>query len=166
MTTRKKPSGNSQRRRARQRALQCLYAIEIGESTIDAILDDPIFPAQQSKSGREFVKLLLTQTVEHQEELDNYVQNQAKNWDINRLASTDRLLLRMAVCELLYFPDISPKVTINEALEISKSFSTENSSRFINGILDGVLKELVQTKKIFKAGRGAWEPKKDKKTTE
>jgi N utilization substance protein B len=66
----------------------------------------------------------------------------------------DHLLLRMGICELLYFESIPPKVTINESIEIAKSFSTEKSGQFINGILDAVLEDLIRTKALRKSGRG------------
>ena len=161
MTDYRKKSGVPARRKARQRALQCLYAIELGGHDIDSALSDEIFSEQQLASNADFVRMLVSKSVEERDALDEHIRRQSENWDIARMALMDRLILRLAICEMLYCPDISPKVTINEALEISKQFSTSKSSQFINGILDAVLKDLSQSGKIFKVGRGAWEPEPD-----
>ena len=82
------------------------------------------------------------------------VSKMVKNWDFKRVALVDRLVIRMAFCELLYFDEIPPKVTINEAIELAKTFSTEQSGRFVNGILDSLYKKFKTDKKIVKTGRG------------
>ena len=76
---------------------------------------------------------------------------------MNRIALIDKILLRMGICELLYFPDIPPKVSINEVIEIAKVFSTAGSGKFINGILDAILSELKTTGNLKKTGRGLME---------
>jgi len=73
---------------------------------------------------------------------------------MNRIALIDKLLLRMGICELLYFPDIPPKVSINESIEIAKDFSTAGSGKFINGILDAILSDEKKSGKLNKTGRG------------
>ena len=165
MTDYRKKSGVPARRKARQRALQCLYAIELGGHDVDSALSDQIFSQRQHAASVDFVRTLVSKAVEERDALDDHIRRQSENWDIERLALTDRLILRLAVCELLHCPDISPKVTINEALEISKQFSTANSSRFINGILDAVLKDLSRAGKLWKVGRGAWAPEPVNDTT-
>ncbi|HET56271.1 MAG TPA: N utilization substance protein B, partial [Ignavibacteria bacterium] len=74
-----------------------------------------------------------------------------------RIALLDRLILRLALCELLFFEEIPPKVTINEAIDLAKKFSTEDSGRFVNGILDAVLRKLKQENRLAKHGRGLLE---------
>ena len=79
------------------------------------------------------------------------------NWEFNRLAVVDRVILRICICELLYFEDIPPKVSINEAIEIASRYSTEQSDKFVNGVLDSVLEDLKSTGKMKKSGRGLLE---------
>lgn len=72
------------------------------------------------------------------EALDMRIVGRVTNWEMNRIALIDKILLRIGICELLFFPDIPPKVSINESIEIAKDFSTAGSAKFINGILDGI----------------------------
>ena len=90
----------------------------------------------------------------HADELDDKIKERVKNWEMNRIALIDRILLRMGVCEMLYFPDIPPKVSINESIEIAKEYSTAGSSKFINGILDAILSNEKKSGRIHKQGRG------------
>jgi N utilization substance protein B len=90
----------------------------------------------------------------HQKEVDNIIKERLANWDMERIALIDRLLLRIGITEILYFNDIPPKVSMNEVIEIAKDFSTSNSSKFINGILDTFLNELRAEGKLNKSGRG------------
>ena len=80
-----------------------------------------------------------------------------KNWDADRVAILDMVMLKMALCELLHFPTIPTKVTLNEFVEISKSYSTDKSKEFINGILDHLMKDLLENGRIVKEGRGLQE---------
>ncbi|MCD4665232.1 MAG: transcription antitermination factor NusB, partial [Bacteroidales bacterium] len=101
-----------------------------------------------------FANKLLDLTIKHFNEFDELIKVKALNWDFERIAIMDKLILRLAVCELLYFPEIPPKVSIDEAIEISKKYSTEKSGKFVNGILDSILTELRQSKRLKKKGRG------------
>jgi len=107
----------------------------------------------------EFAEELLRTSYDHREELDRLIKAKALNWEFDRIAVIDKLILRMAIGEFLYFPDIPPKVSIDEAIEISKRYSTEKSSKFINGILDAVLNDLRGQGKLYKTGRGLDEGK-------
>ncbi len=132
------------RTKARELAVQFLYQLDLrsGENTegLDEFLElEPTEPEVQS-----FAKRLAIGTYDHREEIDLCLKNVAQNWDLNRMATIDRNVLRMAVFELLFCPDIPPKVTINEAIEIGKKFSTANSGAFINGILDRVRLDRVE----------------------
>ncbi|KHE70247.1 transcription antitermination protein NusB, partial [Capnocytophaga sp. oral taxon 329] len=93
-------------------------------------------------------------TVLNDNKLKNFIDDKLTNWDKERVAVLDNILLKMAVCELLYFPSIPIKVTINEYLELSKEYSTPKSSLFINGILNVIHKELEEKELIKKIGRG------------
>lgn len=103
---------------------------------------------------KSFAEQLLIHAVNHADKLDEMIKRKALNWDFERIAIIDKLILRMAICEFLYFADIPPKVSIDEAIEISKKYSTEKSGQFINGILDAVLTELRQENQLHKYGRG------------
>ncbi len=102
----------------------------------------------------EYVKELFNFTVRENDYLESLLKKKLLNWDIERVAMTDKVLLKMAVAELISFPSIPTKVTINEFIEISKTFSTPKSKKFVNGILDGLCIELVDKGVIKKSGRG------------
>ncbi|MBT8304186.1 MAG: transcription antitermination factor NusB [Bacteroidia bacterium] len=111
----------------------------------------PLFKDEEDKS---FGTELFTKTVENSESYANEIKTRTKNWDSERLAAMDAVLLKMAICEFLEFPTIPIKVTINEYLEIAKEYSTPKSSVFINGILDKVVSEFKADGKLNKSGRG------------
>lgn len=103
---------------------------------------------------KEFVSNLFRKTILNEKEFAKEFEDKTPNWDMERIAEIDTILLKMAICEFLKFPSIPTKVTINEYLEIAKEYSTPKSSIFINGILDNLVKELEQNKRLLKTGRG------------
>ena len=103
---------------------------------------------------KEFVTNLFRKTVLNEIELAKEYINKTPNWDTERIAEVDTIILKMAICEFLKFPSIPVKVTINEYLEVAKEYSTPKSSIFINGILDNLVKEFQAEKKLLKTGRG------------
>ncbi|MEK7253896.1 MAG: transcription antitermination factor NusB [Bacteroidota bacterium] len=103
---------------------------------------------------REFGEMLLKQVYENDAELLEHIEPVLKNWDAERVAVLDMVLLKMALAELMNFPTIPTKVTLNEFVEISKTYSTDKSKDFINGILDRLMKKLHKEGKIVKEGRG------------
>ena len=103
---------------------------------------------------REFLVTLFQQTIRYDQEYQQLIGDKTQNWEADRIALMDTLLMKMAICEFMGFPSIPVKVTINEYLDISKEFSTPKSNSFINGILDKVLSELKEQNKIRKSGRG------------
>lgn len=103
---------------------------------------------------KEFVKNLFRKTILNEVELAKEFIDKTPNWDTERIAEIDAIILKMAICEFLKFPSIPVKVTINEYLEIAKEYSTPKSSIFINGILDNLIKEYQKTNKLLKTGRG------------
>jgi transcription antitermination protein NusB len=109
---------------------------------------------EKTKQDIEFIRDLFCKTILHQDEYDDLIEAKVDNWEIERIAMMDSLLLKMAICEFLEFPTVPTKVTINEYIEISKMYSTPKSKIFINGILDKLLFELKDKKKIQKKGRG------------
>jgi transcription antitermination protein NusB len=145
----------SNRREVRERVMQALYARELAEGEAQHFIDTILKPGlEEDASGLQFATSLFLRTLDHTEAADEVIREHVKNWDFSRIALIDRIILRMAVCEFLAFEDIPPKVTINEAIEVAKRFSTSKSGQFINGILDAVLLDLQQTGRLKKSGRG------------
>ncbi len=144
-----------ERREVREIVLQALFAEDVSGNDRDHIFRTVI--KSKFKSGKKnysFAEKLYYKTLNAQQELDEIIKNHINNWRIDRLATFDKVVLRAAICEFLHFEEIPTKVTINEAIEIAKNFSTTNSGKFINGILDAVLEELTEENKIKKKGRG------------
>ncbi|WP_188619617.1 transcription antitermination factor NusB [Flavobacterium suaedae] len=108
----------------------------------------------KDSDDKEFVRNLFRKTVLNEVELAKEFIDKTPNWDTERIAEIDAIILKMAICEFLKFPSIPVKVTINEYLEISKEYSTPKSSIFINGILDNLVKDYQTNNKLIKAGRG------------
>ena len=99
---------------------------------------------------REFADPLICGTLEHRDEADGVIKKHAKNWELHRIAAVDRNILRLAIYEMLHRDDIPPVVSINEAVDIAKKFSTQDSGKFVNGILDKVKGELMRPGRIVK----------------
>jgi transcription antitermination protein NusB len=108
----------------------------------------------KDEEDKEFVSLLFRKTILNEVELAKEYIDKTPNWDAERIAEIDTIILKMAICEFFKFPSIPVKVTINEYLEIAKEYSTPKSSIFINGILDNLVKEFQAQNKILKTGRG------------
>jgi transcription antitermination factor NusB len=102
----------------------------------------------------EFGNSLANMIINKQEYLNELMDEFTQNWELDRIAKIDRYLVQSAICELIYFEEIPPKVSINEAIEISKKYSTDRSKMFVNGVLDSILKKLTSEGKIIKKGRG------------
>jgi N utilization substance protein B len=134
------------RRKAREYAMQTLYAAEVGgdqsriatEDGENALMhDEPV-----SAETREYGMVLSSAARRRAEEIDQLISEASDRWDVARLAVVDRVILRMSIAELLTQPDVPARVCINEAVEIARKFSTEHSSRFVNGVLDAVSRKL------------------------
>lgn len=108
----------------------------------------------KDSDDKDFVRDLFRKTVLNDQELAKEFIDKTPNWDTERIAEIDAIILKMAICEFLKFPSIPVKVTINEYLEIAKEYSTPKSSIFINGILDNLVKDYQNTNRLVKAGRG------------
>ena len=144
------------RRKAREYVLKALFAHELGDDDAEHTIETILKPLKE-ESGRDsydFALKLFLRTLDHLEELDQVIAEHTKNWEVERIAVIDKILLRMALTEFLYTEDIPPKVSINEALEIAKTYSTPSSSQFVNGVLDAALKHLKEEGRITKKGRG------------
>lgn len=164
------------RRRARQRAVQFLFQHEMNPPEDMTAALDFLFNSQhpeavtedktgQARWGEEpdapettadeaavrlFAEPLIKGVIEQREKVDAEIKKYAKNWDLHRMAAVDRNILRLAIYEMLFREDIPPVVSINEAVEIAKLFSTDDSGRFVNGILDKVRSELMRPARIVK----------------
>ena len=141
------------RRIGRERVLQILYAYEINNENLLA-LTNSLLAEISDDNDRKFGENLVNRVLINKKDLDERIQQRVSNWEMGRIALIDKLLLRMAICEILHFPDIPPKVSINEAIEIAKIYSTAGSGKFINGILDTILSEEKTSGKLIKTGRG------------
>lgn len=135
------------RHRARESALQVLYQWEVGKVDVPRAADT-FFTLQWADPGppsddlREFAETLAIDTVARLDAIDGLVAETAHHWRPERLAVIDRLILRMAVCELLRDPATPHAIVIDEALELARTFSTEEAVKFINGMLDAIRKKL------------------------
>ena len=115
---------------------------------------NPILLSNNWDEDREFFGKLFEATVNHDKEYEKLIADKSKNWDIDRIAIMDKIILKMALCEMIHFPSIPVKVSINEYIELSKNFSTPKSKKFVNGILDVLSEELKIQGIIKKSGRG------------
>jgi N utilization substance protein B len=143
----------SKRRIVREKVLQILYAFELNDESLQP-LSLEILRDVTDEADKSFAKELTEKVLSNVEELDKRIIQRVTNWEMNRIALIDKILLRIGICELLHFPDIPPKVSINESIEIAKDYSTAGSAKFINGILDAVLVEEKKEGKLNKTGRG------------
>ncbi len=141
------------RRIVREKVLQVLYAYELN-SQDNSLIQEELFSEITEEADKQFAYDLVNRVKIYREDLDSKIKARVDNWEMNRIALIDKILLRIGICELLYFPDIPPKVSINESIEIAKIYSTAGSGKFINGILDAVLSELKSEGKLSKSGRG------------
>ncbi len=127
---------------ARERALQCLYQLEVGqhpESSAATLIWEHFHPDEKIPP---YFHRLVQGVWQHREELDAYISRFSQHWRLERLSVIDRAILRLALFELRYCPEVPPKVVINEAVELAKRFGSEQSGAFVNGILDAFLKSV------------------------
>jgi N utilization substance protein B len=164
-----------QRREARERAVQFLFQHDLNpydnlDEALDQFWDSQRAPVIAEEKGpatwgqpneiapataeevatRQFADRLIRGVVEKRPELDKRITQFAQNWDLKRMAVVDRNILRLAIYEMYFRDDIPPVVSINEAVDIAKKFSTEDSGKFVNGILDKIKGELLRPPRIVK----------------
>jgi len=137
-----------EKRKARIISLQMIYAQEFKGSDINTSLQFMLDPEDAPEDTvLTYSKHLCLLTIKHMEEIDTLIKKRSKNWDFKRIAVIDRLILRMALSEMLYENEVPPKVSITEGVEIAKQFSTAESSSFINGILDAIYNDMFKEEK-------------------
>ncbi|HSL89015.1 MAG TPA: transcription antitermination factor NusB [Ignavibacteriaceae bacterium] len=141
------------RRLVRERVLQYLYAYELNRDNLTELKSE-LLSVIKEQPDIMFAEDLINKTIIHIDEVDMRIVEKVNNWEMNRIALIDKILLRIGITELLFFPDIPPKVSINEVIEIAKLFSTSGSGKFINGILDSILNDEKSAGRLNKTGRG------------
>ena len=133
------------KRMARIVALQVTYAQEFQGSDIDNTFKHMLDPNEiPEEAVIAYSRHLCVLTMTHKDNVDSMIKKRLKNWDFNRITIMDRLILRMSLSEMLYEDEVPPKVSITEGVEIAKQFSTNDSSSFINGILDAIYNEKMK----------------------
>jgi len=130
------------RRKARELVLKSLYSYEISNMQPDSILADFFSSSTLDAPSKIFASELYKKVLENMDSIDNMIKECVENWDIKRLAIIDKNVIRMGVCELLFFNDIPQKVSIDEAIELAKKYGAGDSGSFVNGILDHIAKHL------------------------
>ncbi|MBI2193934.1 MAG: transcription antitermination factor NusB [Planctomycetes bacterium] len=133
------------RTRARELALQVLYQTDLRRDLTPEEIRSFLETNSDDPGVQRFAQELVDGCLAHRHEIDQAIQAVAENWDLRRMAVVDRNILRLAVFELKHVEDIPPKVTINEAVEMAKRFSTAGSGAFVNGILDRIHREQSQS---------------------
>ena len=133
-----------QRKLAREAVLQALYAKHVSNEESKKVLHDIFIRYEFDKMTKKFVEELFNSTIKFSEELDNHIESNLENWTVDRLNVIDRLIMQMSLCEMIHLKsyDISHKVTISSAIENAKKFSSEDSTSFVNGVLDSIYREL------------------------
>lgn len=131
----------SLRRRSRIVAMQILYQIQLTTAPAPIVIERFWESQDTSVELRPFALELVEGTTAHLTAIDTILQNTSKNWQLHRMPVVDLSILRCAIYEILYVDDIDPATSINEAIEIAKSYSTPDSPKFINGILDNIRKQ-------------------------
>jgi len=137
------------RRQAREMALQVLYALEMSHEPIDQIISDVMILNENAECDEVLMRELVMKTVGNRDAIDERIRDRSRNWDFNRIALIDKIILRQSIAELIYSEDIPPRVTISEAIELAKKYSTEDSHVFINGLLDRIYHDLMDEGRIF-----------------
>src|SRR5438477_7342649 len=138
------------RRRAREAAIQYHFWRDLQHGETPERIDDfwefcPVKP-----NVREFAEPLIEGMITHLPEIDERIKKYCENYNLNRISAVDRNVLRLAIYEMLYREDIPPVVSINEAVDIAKKFSTQDSGKFVNGILDKIKGELMRPARVIK----------------
>jgi len=129
---------NGPRRKARAIALQALYEVDAAGHEVEAVLSRLLAEGGLSEENSAFVRELVSQVIQNKEEIDRNIQRFAPAWPIEQISVIDRNILRLAIFEILLDNKVSVKIAINEAVELAKKFGSDNSSKFVNGVLGSV----------------------------
>jgi len=140
------------RRRGRETALKLLFQIDIGKLPAEEVLARALEEGKADAEAVSFAHELVRGTLDNLREIDGLISRYAKDWTLERMANVDRNVLRLALFELLYLPDIPASVSVDEAVELAKRYSTSESGKFVNGILGNVVRDYCPAE--ARAGRG------------
>ncbi|MDZ7820467.1 MAG: transcription antitermination factor NusB [Candidatus Marinimicrobia bacterium] len=133
------------RRNARMLCIQHLYAyLQQQDETLDDVIQRSMSLNEETEFDEEFFRKLIHKTVREIDQLDERIKKRSKNWDFSRITLMDKIILRQSIAEMMYIEDVPPRVTISEAIELAKDFSTGESHVFVNGMLDRIYKDLVE----------------------
>ena len=135
------------RTQARDCVFQGLYAYEISKENDPKSFSYHLKKFSLDKTTENFATSLYFKTLEENDTLKETIEEFLENWDLNRIALLDKLILKMSVCELLFFDDVPPIVSISEAIELAEKYSTDESSGFVNGVLDSIFRKKIEIKK-------------------
>ncbi|MBR8659214.1 transcription antitermination factor NusB [Brevibacillus sp. NL20B1] len=124
------------RRTAREKAVQCLFQIDMADVQVEDALN---LVMEDSEEDPSYLRYLVEGTLKHQQEVDAEIRKFLRGWQLERIANVDRAILRLAFFEIMYEPDVPDRVVMNEAIEIAKLYSDEQSHRYINGVLSSFL---------------------------
>jgi N utilization substance protein B len=135
------------RRKSRELALQALYACEVGnDADYSRVLETIMKDGDFDESAGGYAKSLVVKVLSRRAEIDELLQRHTANWDVKRMTAIDRNVLRMAVAELEGNEEVPFKVVIDEAVELAKQYGTDDSGKFVNGVIDSIRKELPEKK--------------------
>ncbi len=134
------------RKRARELAFKILFQADVGRNPWQEVLPRTLSEISLPEKSREFLSASVKGTVAHLKEIDGIITKYALDWPLERMANTDRNILRLAVHELLHMPDVPASVTASEAVELAKRYGDEESGRFVNGVLGNVVREMAADK--------------------
>jgi N utilization substance protein B len=143
------------RRSGRQLALRTLFQIDVGRLSAQEAISLSTAANKTAAETQAFARELVETTLQHRPDIDHLIEKYARGWTLERMANVDRNVLRLAICELLYLPDIPPSVTVDEAVELAKKYSTGESGRFVNGILGNLVRHLEEEKEGARLARRA-----------
>lgn len=130
------------RRTSRELAIRALFQTDVGQFKPEEALESVLDPDRYASVTLDFARELVIGVAEHLPHIDQMIEEYARGWTLDRMANVDRNVLRVAVFELLYLPDVPPSVTVAEAVELAKQYSTAESGRFVNGILGSFVRNL------------------------
>jgi N utilization substance protein B len=128
------------RRLARELALKVLYSYVEGDTNLPLIMENVLEAKNYQSPDKTFARMLVEKTLANIKEIDENIIRVIQNWEYDRISVVDKIILQMGTCEIVYFEDIPPQISINEAIEIGKKYGGNDSGRFINGVLDAIKK--------------------------
>lgn len=136
----------STRRKARELTLKALYAYDISGTDVEQISNDILAPSQIKPEAKKFSRSLFYKVVQNIKEIDKLIRDNVKSWDFSRIALIEKNILRLGICEILFFDDIPAAISIDEAIELAKKYGDKDSKSFVNAVLDSILKGLEKKK--------------------